>query len=70
MEEQDNISGQLNLCGLSLGVVLALNYIIDNPKKVNSLVLIAGQSEMPKALLKLQNIVLGLYQRNLLIVWE
>ncbi|MGL5693585.1 MAG: alpha/beta fold hydrolase [Peptostreptococcaceae bacterium] len=53
----DNISGQLNLCGLSLGAVLALNYIIDNPKKVNSLVLIAGQYEMPKVLLKLQNIV-------------
>lgn len=52
----DNISGQLNLCGLSLGAVLALNYIIDNPKKVNSLVLIAGQYEMPKILFKLQNI--------------
>lgn len=53
----DNISGQLNLCGLSLGAVLALNYVIDNPKKVNSLVLIAGQYEMPKTLLKLQNIL-------------
>lgn len=53
----DNISGQLNLCGLSLGAVLALNYTIDNPKKVNSLVLIAGQCKMPKTLLKLQNIV-------------
>lgn len=53
----DNISEPLNLCGLSLGAVLALNYVIDNPKKVNSLVLIAAQYEMPKTLLKLQNII-------------
>lgn len=53
----NNISGPLNLCGLSLGAILALNYAIDNPKKVNSLVLIAAQYEMPKTLLKLQNIV-------------
>lgn len=53
----DNISEPLNLCGLSLGGVLALNYTIDNPQKVKSLVLIAAQYEMPKALLKLQNII-------------
>ena len=35
----------LNLCGLSLGAVLALNYAIDFPKKVNSLILIAPQYE-------------------------
>lgn len=53
----NSISEPLDLCGLSLGAVLALNYAIDNPKKVNSLVLIAAQYEMPKTLLKLQNIV-------------
>lgn len=53
----DNISEPLNLCGLSLGGVLALNYAIDNPSKVKSLVLIAAQYEMPKVLLKAQNIV-------------
>lgn len=53
----DNISEPLNLCGLSLGAVLALNYVIDNPKKVKSLVLIAAQYEMPKMLLKLQNVI-------------
>ncbi|MDV4150981.1 alpha/beta hydrolase [Clostridium sp. AL.422] len=47
----------LNLCGLSLGAVLALNYAIDNPTKVQSLVLIAGQYRMSKVLLRLQNIV-------------
>ncbi|WP_291672316.1 alpha/beta fold hydrolase [Clostridium sp.] len=53
----DNISEPLNLCGLSLGAVLALNYAIDNPEKVKSLILIAAQYEMPKVLLKLQNII-------------
>ena len=31
----------INFCGSSLGGVLALNYAIENPMKVNSLVLIA-----------------------------
>ena len=53
----DNISGPLNLCGLSLGAVLALNYTIDNPQKVKSLILIAAQYEMPKALLIIQNAI-------------
>lgn len=53
----NSFSEPLDLCGLSLGAVLALNYAIDNPKKVNSLVLIVAQYEMPKTLLKLQNIV-------------
>lgn len=52
-----NIPEPLHLCGLSLGAVIALNYTIDNPGKVKSLVLIAAQYKMPKALLKLQNII-------------
>lgn len=46
----------IDLCGLSLGGVLALNYTIEHPEKVNSLVLIATQYKMPKGLLKIQNI--------------
>lgn len=52
-----NISEPLNICGLSLGAVLALNYAIACPEKINSLVLIAGQYKMPKMLLKFQNII-------------
>lgn len=51
------LSGQLDLCGLSLGAVLALNYGVDHPERVRSLVLIAPQYKMPKALLKLQNVI-------------
>lgn len=50
-KEQEDIV----LCGLSLGSVLALNYVIDRPKKVKALVLIAAQYKMPAGLLKLQN---------------
>ena len=53
----NNLSEPLDLCGLSLGAVLSLNYAIDNPKKINSLILIAPQYNMPKTLLKIQNII-------------
>lgn len=47
----------MNLCGLSLGGILALQYCIEHPGKVNSLVLIGTQYTMPKRLLKIQNII-------------
>ena len=56
----NNFSELLNLCGLSLGAVLALNYAIDFPKKVNSLILIAPQYDMPKFLLKVHNVLFKL----------
>lgn len=47
----------INLCGLSLGAVLAINYAIDHAAKVKSLVLIAPQYKVPRFLFRLQNIV-------------
>lgn len=47
----------INLCGISLGAILALNYTIDYPKRVKSLVFIAGQFKMPKILLLSQKIL-------------
>lgn len=52
-----DFSEPFNICGLSLGGILALQYGIENPSKVNSLVLIGTQFVMPKRLLKLQNVV-------------
>lgn len=52
-----DFSEPINLCGLSLGAVLALNYAIDFPNKVNSVILIAPQYDMPKFLLKVQNVL-------------
>lgn len=47
----------VNLCGLSLGGVLALHYTIEHPEKVHSLALIATPYKMPKLLLQFQNIL-------------
>lgn len=53
----DQTDGKIDLCGLSLGGVLALNYAIERPKKVNSLALIAPQYKMPEKTLRVQNFV-------------
>lgn len=53
----ETLPERINLCGLSLGGVLALNYAIEHPDKVNSLVLIGAQYKMPKALLRFQNLI-------------
>lgn len=50
----------LNLCGLSLGGVLALNYALDHPERINALVLISTKYKMPKLLLQFQNLLFRL----------
>ena len=61
----DAIPEPLNLCGLSLGGVLALHYAIDNPSKAQSLTLIGAQYKMPKNLLKLQNVIFRVMPKSL-----
>lgn len=56
----NNFSEKIDICGLSLGAVLALNYAVDFPEKVNRLLLVAPQFKMPKMLLKAQNFVFKL----------
>lgn len=51
------IDGQIHLCGLSLGGILALQYALDFPDKVKTLVLIGTPHKMPKVMLAVQNIV-------------
>lgn len=46
-----------HICGLSLGGIIALQYCIEHPKKVNAMVLIGTQYVMPKKLLQFQNAV-------------
>lgn len=53
----DQSDEPVDICGLSLGGVMALNYAIDHPDKIRSLVLIATQYKMPKKLLKFQNAI-------------
>lgn len=57
------LPGPLNLCGLSLGGVLALQYAIEKPARVQSLALIGAQYRMPEALLCFQNLLFRLMPR-------
>ena len=61
----DGFDEELDLCGLSLGGVLALHYVIDHPEKVRSLVLIAAQYKMPKLLLRFQNVIFRLMPESM-----
>ncbi|MFR0973831.1 MAG: alpha/beta fold hydrolase [Acutalibacteraceae bacterium] len=63
-EMSESYKDKLNLCGLSLGGLLALNYAIQYPKKINSLVLIGTPFEIPKGLLKFQNFVFKLIPKS------
>ncbi len=47
----------IGLCGLSLGAILALNFALDHPEKVQSMILIGAQYKIPKGLLRIQNAV-------------
>ena len=48
---------QMELCGFSLGGILALNYAINYPEKMKSLILIGTPYKVPKVMLAIQNIV-------------
>ena len=54
----DSFKDKINLCGLSLGGILAIDYAIEHPEKINSIVLIGTPYEIPKKMLKLQNFIL------------
>ena len=55
----------IDLCGLSLGSVLALNYAIEYPHRVHSLILVAPQYRMPKKLLRFQNVLFRLMPKSM-----
>lgn len=54
----------INLCSLSLGAILCLNYAIDYPENVNSLTVIAPQYKIPKGLFKVQNMIFKLLPKS------
>lgn len=53
----NSFSDKLNLVGLSLGGILAIDYAILHPEKVNSITLCGVPYEIPKKLFKLQNFI-------------
>ena len=51
----DNLDGIINLAGLSMGGVLALDYTSKHPDKVNSLILMAIPYEIPEEIIAKQD---------------
>lgn len=51
------IDGPVHLCGISLGGILALNYALDFPEKMKTLVLIGTPYKVPKAAFAFQNMI-------------
>lgn len=55
---------KINLCGLSLGGIIALKYAINNPQKINKLILIATPYKTPKLLFNLQIFIFRFLPKN------
>ena len=53
----NKIDGKINLCGISLGGILALDYTLDFPDRVQSLVLIGTPHKVPKIMFSIQNVI-------------
>ena len=51
------IDGPVHVCGISLGGILALNYALDFPEKVKTLILIGTPYKVPKAAFAFQNMI-------------
>ena len=61
----NNIDKKIDLCGLSLGGILALNYSLDFPNKVNSLILIGTPHKVPKFMFSIQNVIFKFLPKSL-----
>ena len=57
VEYCNKIDGKVDLCVLSLGGILALNYAIDYPNNVEKLVLIGTPYKVPKVMFSIQNVI-------------
>ena len=65
VEYCNEIDGKIDLCGLSLGGILALNYAIDYPNKVEKLVLIGTPYRVPKVMFSIQNVIFKFLPKKL-----
>ena len=65
VEYCNKIEGKIDLCGLSLGGILALNFAIDYPEKVKSLVLIGTPHKVPKIMFSIQNVIFKFLPKSL-----
>ena len=51
------VDGKVDICGLSLGGIIGLEYALDHPEKVRSLILIGTPHKVPKAAFAFQNLI-------------
>ncbi len=56
--------GKINLCGFSLGGLLALDYVKEYPEKVNSIIIIGTPYKIPKTLFKMQSIIFHIMSKR------
>ena len=61
----NKIDEKIDLCGLSLGGILALNYAIDYPEKVERLILIGTPHKVPKVMFSIQNVFFKLLPKSI-----
>ena len=65
MEERiNNCNDKVNLCGFSLGGILALDYAKNHPEEVNSLILIGVPYKIPKLLFSIQTFIFKLMPQS------
>ena len=65
VEYCNKLDGKIDLCGLSLGGILALNYAIVYPNKVEKLVLIGTPYRVPKVMFSIQNVIFKFLPKKL-----
>lgn len=61
----NNQEEKVNLCGLSLGGILALDFAKECPEKVNSIILIGTPYKIPKSLFKVQNLIFKMMPKRI-----
>ncbi len=64
VEYCNKIEGQIHICGISLGGIIGLNYTLDFPEKVKTLVLIGTPHKVPKVTFAIQNLLFKLLPKS------
>ena len=64
VEYCSRIDGQIHLVGLSLGGIIAMNYALDFPEKVKTLVIIGTPHKIPKVAFEIQNVIFRFFPKS------
>ena len=64
VEYCNRIDGQIHLVGLPLGGIIAMNYALDFPEKVKTLVVIGTPHKIPKVAFEIQNVIFRFFPKS------